>query len=87
MRIGEKPQERLERFFDFFTGAVAETRQNNDEGVVENWRTAVRSSAERRLVEARHRERRWRIQSIFDYAFSRLWKQFASCHRFVSKPA
>jgi hypothetical protein len=45
MRIGEKPQERLERFFDFFMGAVEETRLNNGEGVVENWRAAVRSTA------------------------------------------
>ncbi|MEK1930002.1 MAG: hypothetical protein AAAC47_09500 [Pararhizobium sp.] len=38
MRIGEKPQECLQRFFDFFAGDREQARQQGDERVVENGR-------------------------------------------------
>jgi len=38
MRIGEKPQECLQRFFDFFAGDREQARQQGDERVAENGR-------------------------------------------------
>jgi hypothetical protein len=86
MRIGEKPQECSERFFDFFSRPHGLQWSRCKSGV-ENRRPGHTEKHQADCQGVMGVEALLLDIAYFHCVFGRLWKQFDGCHGFVSKAA